>query len=246
MKMNRLMKVLAVISTAIMAVSAAGVSAAADYTDTTDMVSNVEVSSGATITLEGGTAASGQTVDVPVKLHSDNRCTSYDFSIEYDPRLEFVEAGGAMYAIPYEENGHSYVALNGFKASPYKDSKAIATLTFAVPEDVQEDTNYEIKVGKIENLLLDYESFSNADAVNTVISVKGGPNVYSNGCKGDANGDGIADIRDAAAIASAVAGRNFSRFNEAGMRLGDVTEDGVLDIRDAARIAKYVAMGKVW
>ena len=74
MSNNRLMKVLAVISTAIMAVSAAGVSAAADYTDTTDMISNVEASSGATITLEGSTAAPGQTVHVPVKVQSGNRC----------------------------------------------------------------------------------------------------------------------------------------------------------------------------
>ena len=246
MKKNRLMKVLAVISTAIMAVSAAGVTAAADYTDTTEMVSNVEVSSGVTITLEGSAAAPGQTVDVPVKLNSGNRCTSYDFSIEYDSRLEFVEASGAMYAVPYEENGHSYVAINAFKTSPYKDGKAIATLTFAVPEDVQEDTNYEVKVGKIENLLLDYECFNNAEAVNTVIAVKGGKNVYSNGCKGDVNSDGKADIRDAAAIAKAVASRNFSCFDEAGMHYGDVNEDGNLNIMDAARIAVYVAKGKVW
>ena len=84
MKKNRLMKVLAVISTAIMAVSAAGITAAADYTDTTEMFSSVEASSGATIIIEGSTAAPGQTVSVPVKLQSGNRCTSYDFSIEYD------------------------------------------------------------------------------------------------------------------------------------------------------------------
>lgn len=246
MKMNRLMKVLAVISTAVMAVSAAGVTAAADYTDTTEMVSNVEVSSGATIILEGSTAAPGQTVDIPVKLNSGNRCTSYDMSIEYDSRLEFVEAGGAMYAVPYEENGHSYVAINGFKAAPYKDGKAIATLTFAVPEDVQENTNYEVKVGKIENLLLDYECFSNADTVNTVISVNDVHNVYSNGCKGDVNGDGKADIIDAAAIAKAVAGKKINKISEYGQRFGDVNEDGVLNIMDAARIAVYVAKGKVW
>ena len=389
MKMNRLMKVLAVISTAVMAVSAAGVTAAADYTDTTEVVSNVEVSSekslalqssqaaageivdipltmftdnqckyyniavefdsrlefveadgaqayefekdgkkfislagfavtpyedgetaavlsfrlpenaeindsfnvkiadvenlssdvesfenittsnasvtviqgvgtmvqaeevqesksGATVTLEGSTAAPGQEVNVPVILYTGNRCTSYDMSIEYDSRLEFVEASGAMYATPYEENGHSYVALLGFKTSPYKDGKAIATLTFAVPEDVQENTNYEVKVGKIENLLLDYECFSNADTVNTVISVNDVHNVYSNGCKGDVNGDGKADIIDAAAIAKAVAGKKINKISEYGQRFGDVNEDGVLNIMDAARIAVYVAKGKVW
>lgn len=209
-----------------------------------------ENKSGATVALEGKTAAPGQEIEIPVTLYAGNKCTSYDMSIEYDSRLEFVEASGAMFVTPYEEDGRSYVAIVGFKTSPYKDGKAIAKLKFTVPEEVEEDTEYEVKVNNIANLLLGEESFSNAETVNTVVSVKGGKyngNLFNEtGRKGDANNDGKTDIIDAATIAKAVAGRNFSKFDEAGMHYGDVNGDGKLDIRDAAEIAKYIAKGRIW
>ncbi len=217
---------------------------------TVEEVQDNQEESNATVALEGKTAVPGQEVEIPITLYTGNKCTSYDMSIEYDSRLEFVDASGAMFVTPYEENGHSYVAIVGFKTSPYKDGKAIAKLKFTVPEDVQDDEAYEVKINNIATLQSEEESFENAETVNSVISVKGSKyngNLFNeNGCKGDANSDGTADIRDAAIIASSVAGRDFNKIDEAGMKNGDVNEDGILDIRDAALIAKYVAKGGSW
>lgn len=54
---------------------------------------------------------------------------------------------------------------------------------------------------------------------------------------GDANNDGIIDIRDAAFIARKIAGRKSSELG----KTADYNQDGKQDICDAAAIAKYVA-----
>lgn len=206
----------------------------------------------ATISLESKNAVAGEAVEIPVTLYSDNQCTSYDISIKYDSNLELLDVDGAMLSTPYEENGEKYVAIIGYKASPYKDGKAIAKLTFAVPEDLESDAQYLVGVNNVASLQTESEDFTSlTSCVNSTISVKSfnkkGFGVYQNGLFGDVNEDGVADIRDAALIARCVAGRKLDRISRQGQLNGDVNQDGTLDIRDAARIARYVAKGgKTW
>ena len=62
------------------------------------------------------------------------------------------------------------------------------------------------------------------------------------GMRGDANSDGKADVRDAAAVAVHCANR--SGVDEMGQFFADVDDNNKMDVRDAAKIARYVANGK--
>lgn len=61
------------------------------------------------------------------------------------------------------------------------------------------------------------------------------------GVKGDANGDGVLNVRDAAFIAKALAQGKGSELPI----IADYNGDGAVNVRDAAAIAKYLASNKV-
>ena len=58
--------------------------------------------------------------------------------------------------------------------------------------------------------------------------------------KGDANGDGVLNVRDAAYIAKTLSKGKASELSES----ADFNGDGSVNVRDAAAIAKYLATGK--
>jgi len=58
---------------------------------------------------------------------------------------------------------------------------------------------------------------------------------------GDANGDGKINVRDAAAIASALAGGKSDNLSD----ISDFNMDGKINVRDAAAIASSLAKGEL-
>lgn len=217
------------------------------------------------LTLEGREAVPGELVQVPLVMYTNNECTSYDILVEYDSRLEFKHALGVKAVNGFEEAGRKFVAIAGYENSPFKDGKTAATIALYVPEDAQTD-DYEIKFSEISSVesedgeLYDYTT---SDAVISVVNDSdsedglGNAKVYKKndsrgnlfetfvGVRGDVNGDGKANIKDAVAIAKICASRKQNSVDEKSRFFGDVNDDGSLDIKDAVKIAKYVAKGKV-
>ncbi|MGN0614008.1 MAG: transglutaminase domain-containing protein, partial [Porcipelethomonas sp.] len=65
------------------------------------------------------------------------------------------------------------------------------------------------------------------------------PLIISTGIAGDANGDGVLNVRDAAFIAAMIA----IGFGDLLPESADFNEDHITNVRDAAAIAKYLATG---
>ena len=61
--------------------------------------------------------------------------------------------------------------------------------------------------------------------------------------RGDANGDGIVNVRDCATIANALAFKNFEKIKC--MDCADYNEDKEVTVRDAAQLANAIATGKI-
>lgn len=212
-----------------------------------------------TITLEGKNAMAGELVEVPLIINSNNECTSYDLLIEYDATFELQRVLKANSYTTYEEAGRKLVAITGFSATPYKDGTAAATLSLYVPEDAEADY-YEVTINEVACISTDEEEildYTTTDALISVTSLandmkiskkygsRGTIDATITGVRGDVNGDGKANIKDAVVIAKACATRSISSIDEKGQFLGDVNDDGTISIKDAVKIAKFVARGKV-
>lgn len=162
MKKNRLMKVVSILAAAIMTSSAAMTAVSADYTE--------EASVAASLTLQNVEAGAGEIVEVPLTMYSDNQCTLFDLSIEFDNRLEFVEADGAK-ACEYEEAGKNFISLVRFEDTPYEDGSAVATVKFEVPEDAAVGEMFSIDFAQIttfSSFFGDFEDYTLQGAVVTV------------------------------------------------------------------------------
>ncbi len=182
--------------------------------------------------------------------------------VGYDSRLllEDRDVAGANSFCIFEEDGRSYVSLVGYTADIYSDGQAMAALNFHIPADAVANETFEVKIAKVETFATAYEEFekfSTADATITVaapgsdkqykVFQKFAPNGAlmgsAVGFRGDANGDGKTNVRDAAAIANVLASRQ--EFDEWGNFFGDVDDNGQVNVRDAAKIAKFVCLGSV-
>lgn len=240
MKKNGLMKVVTVIATAAMMITAAGMTAAgAERENEIVSVSSERYVGGETISLVGTSAQQGAIAEVPVVMNTNNQCTSYNVLVEFDSRLDFVGVEGAKMTNSYEENGRKYVALVGYEMEPYQDGETVATIKLQVPEEAEEG-EYEVKFDRVESFSNEYEDFANYRSTDAVITV------VEAGCKGDANVDGKADVRDAALIAKVCANKEYANeITEMGQKLGDVDENQTINVRDAAKIARYVSKGRI-
>ncbi len=217
------------------------------------------------VTLEDRDAIAGELVEVPLVMYTNSQCTSYDLLIEYDSRLELQSVYRAKSISKYEETGRKFVAITGFENSPYKDGEAAATLALYVPEKADTDL-YEVKISEIACISTDDEEITDYTTSDAFISVTANENaedgtsetkIYKKygsneklietmrGVRGDVNGDGKANIKDALTIARACATKDFSSIDEKGKFFGDVNDDGSISIKDAMRIAKFIARGKV-
>lgn len=257
MKKNTLKKASAILTTAIMTISALGMTVSAQ-------------TSKKTISLHDKAVYAGETVEIPLTIHSGNQCTSYDLLVEFDSNLEFVSTSGVKASDSFEADGKKYVAMTSFETSPYKDDAIAATIKLYVPPTV-ECADYDISFSQVTDFSSQDEKFTDFDTENAEISVipfaaynsrsrtvskhseckvfqkfdKNGKIIDASiGYRGDSNGDGVANIRDAAAIAIMCATGKKDTFNEKGIFFGDVNDDGVLNIRDAAAIAIFMAKGK--
>jgi hypothetical protein len=66
--------------------------------------------------------------------------------------------------------------------------------------------------------------------------------------RGDAIGDGVVDVQDAAAIACYVFGRSDDTwyFAPPALDAADVNDDGVIDVRDVCALMEFLLRGGVW
>lgn len=226
----------------------------------------VEKAQNDSLKLVGTTGVAGDSAVVQVVPHSGNKCAAYDILVEYDSRLllEDKDVAGANAFCIFEQDGKSYVSLVGYTADVFADDQAMAALNFHLPYDACEYDEYEVNIVEIKDYASSYASFENYETNNAVISVyessrpndtfkeykvfkkfsQGGALMGSAvGMRGDTNGDGKTDVRDAAATANYCATKNG--VDEVGQFFADVDDNGKMDVRDAARIARYIAKGKV-
>ena len=178
-KTNKMVKFTAILATALMAVSATGISTSAQG------VKNIEASKTANasehksfkryskanesanlIALESKEAKPGEEISIPITTFTGNTCSCYNVVIEYDSRLEFVSAQGAQAFCDFEQNGIKYVSVVGYTTGCYKDGQAVSTLTFKVPENAEND-NYYVSFSEITSFstdTADYDDYAAKDA----------------------------------------------------------------------------------
>lgn len=177
-KNNKMVKLSAILATALIAASATGISTSAQSVRTMEAervasqgtaASNVKAS----LSLKGASATPGETVSVPMIINSENTCTCYDVVIEYDARLTALKPQGVKAYCDFEENGRKFMSLVGFEAEPYEDGSAVATLNFQIPEGAEND-NYNIRFSQITNFSTEEADYENYTTDNTYINVTGG------------------------------------------------------------------------
>lgn len=245
--MNKIKKALVAASTAIITISTIGMTAFADVTPSTN----------SSIVLQSSKSISGHELEIPVSMYTDNQCNCFDIVLEYDSRLDFSSVEGVNSYCEFEEDGKKYVALIGFSATPYQDGEPVALLKLDIPTEAKTD-NYTVRIDRISNFSTAQEEITSYIIQDAIVEITNNSEVPDTvrfidntkgdiGLKGDANLDGITNIRDAAFIAKLCAGRKINTLSALSQKLGDVTGDNQVDIRDAAKIARYIAKGrKTW
>ena len=204
-KTNKMVKFTAILATALMAVSATGISTSAQG------VKNIEASKTANasehksfkryskanesanlIALESKEAKPGEEISIPITTFTGNTCSCYNVVIEYDSRLEFVSAQGAQAFCDFEQNGIKYVSVVGYTTGCYKDGQAVSTLTFKVPENAEHD-NYYVSFSEITSFSTDTADYDDYAAKDAVVTVTGGTDkVIKGNCVQLKNVKGIA------------------------------------------------------
>ena len=197
MKKNKLMKVSAVLATALMAASVTGMTTSAANMKTAEAlrggrttrtasrsttrrsrsggsrVSIEDVESEASMVLQGKKAKVGDIVEIPIILETGNQCTCFDVLIEFDSRFEFVGVDGAKAFCDFEEDGRKYVSVVGYEVDPYQDGKAAATIKLKVPKGAEND-DYEVRFSQITSFSTDHSDFEDYTTKNAVVTVTGG------------------------------------------------------------------------
>ena len=197
MKKNNLMKVSAVLATALMAASATGLTTSATDMKTSEALkgskttrttsrstkraksgnsknANDHEESDISMTLKGGKAkAGGEIVEVPIIFETGNQCTCYDIVIEFDSRFEFVGVDGAKAFCDFEEEGRKFVSVVGYEIAPYQDGSTVATIKLKVPEGAEND-DYQVRVSQVTSFSTDYADFEEYKVNNAIFKVTGG------------------------------------------------------------------------
>lgn len=249
MKKNTFRKASAIMATAVMAVSASGITASAS-----NGVQKLE--------LTDAQAVAGKTVAVQMKMDTDNTCMCYDLVVEYDSDLVLERVIGAKAFCDFEQGDDKFVSVIGYDTKPYQDDAPVVTFNFTVPEDAQTGDTFEVSFNQVTNFSDLYEDFENYETEDATIEVLEETSrvstrmVYENedgstevGLRGDVNGDGQVNVRDTATIArhcASAASGNEVIDSETGKYFGNVTESGKISVRDAAAVARYLASGSDW
>ncbi len=195
---KKLTKVSAVLVTALMAASAAGMTTSASEMKQAEALNggravksstrNTRKAKGgakdkleldentalhAEISLVGTNAKPGDIIEVPVIMNTGNTCTCYDVLVEFDSRLEFQEVTGVQASADFEEGGRKFVSLVGYTVEPYQDGEAIATIKLRVPDNAEND-DYEVKFSQITSFSTNVADYENYTTNNAIITVTGG------------------------------------------------------------------------
>ena len=182
-KSNKIVKFTAILASALMAVTATGISTSAQGVKKIEAAKSAKTSvqksfkkyskaneTANLIALEGTTAKPGEDISIPLTTFTNNTCTCYNVVIEYDSRLQFDSVIGAQAFCDFEQNGIKYVSIVGYTPNFYEDGKAVATINFKVPENAEND-NYFVGFNEITSFSTndaDYDDYAAKDAVVTV------------------------------------------------------------------------------
>jgi len=182
-KNNKMVKFTAILATALMAVSATGISTSAQGVKQMEAAKTADSAAQKSfkkyskanetanlIALEGTAAKPGDEISIPMTTFTGDTCTCYNVVIEYDSRLEFVSVLGSQAFCDFEQNGMKYVSIVGYTPNVYKDGEAVATINFKVPENAEND-NYYVNFNEITSFSTndaDYDDYAAKDAIVTV------------------------------------------------------------------------------
>lgn len=223
--MSKAKRLLSVIMALIMVLTVLPISMVAFAADT------------ATVSVESVNAVPGSTVDVNVNLTNNPGIMAAAFTITYDDGLTLVDA----------KSGDAFSALSMTKpesfSSPCKfawdaldlaeeDIKdgTILTLTFDVAENIEANSNLNVKITYSSKDIID----SNIQSVP--LNVNNGKVTIIDYIPGDLNSDGIVDLKDVTMIRRYITGYSVS-VNELA---ADVNGDGDVTMMDVVLIRRYV------
>lgn len=191
----KLKRISAVLTTALMAASAAGMSVSANTAQTTNALKgtktvktagrtakkskssgiNIENSSEQYIYLVGNDAKPNDTVEVALRTHTGNTCNAFDVDVEFDARLELDKVVGASSYAQYDKDGKKYITIVNFQTGlgNYQDDTDIVKLYFKVPNQAENDS-YDIRFSQITTFANEDEEYESYEVANTAINVTGG------------------------------------------------------------------------
>ncbi|MGN0525822.1 MAG: InlB B-repeat-containing protein [Acutalibacteraceae bacterium] len=191
----------------------------------------------ATVSVESANAVPGTTIDVNVNISNNPGIMAAAFTITYDAGLTLVDAksGDAFSAlsITKPENYSSpckfaWDALD-LAEEDIKDG-TILTLTFEVAEDIEANSDLNIKITYSSKDIID----SNIQSVP--LNVNNGKVTIIDYIPGDLNSDGVVDLKDVTMIRRYITGYSVS-VNELA---ADVNGDGDVTMMDVVLIRRYV------
>jgi hypothetical protein len=190
-----MVKFTAILATALMAVSATGISTSAQGVKQIEASKTANTSSEKSfkryskanasaniIALESKQAKPGEEISIPLTTFTGNTCSCYNIVLEYDSRLEFVSAVGPQAICDFEQNGVKYLSVVGYSTGYYTDGEAVATLNFRVPNDAEND-DYFITFNEITSFSTDTADYDDYSAKDAVVTVTGGKDkVFEGNC----------------------------------------------------------------
>lgn len=213
------------------------------------------------VVLGDTTAKPGEKVSVPIKVLSNNSLEIIDMAIEWSDEALAFDSVNIKDTIPnhseYSESTHCSISCVSYEAI---DDGDVAAIQFTVPKNAKSDTVYHLNITDISTFTLKNgddipesvakysgkitvvgdsvttsSTYASDPAKTTTTTAVGGGNTIPT-ILGDANGDGVLNVRDAAYIAKFSA---QGRTAELPMN-ADFNSDGKVNIRDAAAIAKHL------
>ncbi len=183
-------------------------------------------------------SAAGGTVTVDVMLENNPGIWGMALTVNFDPSkltLVNVENGTIFSDNEWTEgviSGSSYILY--FEESAFSDNTAngvIARLTFTVNENARQNDFYDIsvdyRVGDVINI-----SFE-----DIILEVESGGVVISSVLYGDANGDGVINVKDSLILKMYIAGGAADIDDQS----ADVYYDGVINSKDSLLLKKSLA-----
>ena len=193
------------------------------------------------LSITGGKAAAGETVQVSVRITDNPGIAAARLSLTYDRAilsLESVQNGEIFGASAFTPGGDlsavPFTALWEDSLSPnHTQDGTLVTFTFRVRENAEEGTT-------VVTLNYDADSTYNADLQNVAFAVQNGTVTVQNRLPGDVNGDGEINLKDTAVLRRFLAGGWNVTVIE---KNADVNGDGEITLKDVACINRYLAGG---